>query len=58
LDAAMTLLLSIVEIAVGAVLRAFTQRRLDRTRIAVVVIRGHPGGRDMSPQTAFFADLF
>ena len=41
-DATVILLQSIVEIAAGAVLHAFTQRRPDRTRVAVVAIRGHP----------------
>jgi hypothetical protein len=36
-DATMILL-----ITAGAVLHAFTQRRPDRTRVAVVAIRGHP----------------
>ena len=41
-DAAVILLQSIVEVAAGAVLHAFTQRRPDRTRITVVAIRGYP----------------
>jgi hypothetical protein len=41
-DAAVILLQSIVEVAAGAVLHAFTQRRPDRTRITVVAVRGYP----------------
>jgi hypothetical protein len=41
-DAAVILLQSIVEVAAGAVLHAFTQRRPDRSRITVVAIRGYP----------------
>jgi hypothetical protein len=33
---------SIVEIAAGAMLHGFTQRRPDRAGVAVVAIRGHP----------------
>jgi hypothetical protein len=42
-DAAVILLQSIIEIAVGAVLHASTQRRPDGTGVAVMAIRGHPG---------------
>src|SRR5580693_10465874 len=41
-DATVILLQSIVEVAAGAVLHAFTQLRPDRARVAVVAIRGHP----------------
>jgi hypothetical protein len=41
-DATVILLQSIVEVAAGAVLHAFTQCRPDRTRVAVVAIRGYP----------------
>jgi hypothetical protein len=41
-DATVILLQSIVEIAVGAMLHASTQRCPDGTGIAVVAIRGHP----------------
>jgi hypothetical protein len=41
-DATVILLQSIVEVAAGAVLYAFTQPRPDRTGIAIVAIRGHP----------------
>jgi hypothetical protein len=41
-DATVILLHAIVEVAVGAVLHAFTQRRADRTRVTVVAIRGYP----------------
>jgi hypothetical protein len=42
LDATVILLQSIVEVAAGAVLHASTQRRPDRTRVAVAAIRGYP----------------
>ena len=41
-DAAVILFQSIVEVAAGTVLHAFTQLGPDRTWIAVVAIRGHP----------------
>src|SRR3954468_18871001 len=45
-DATVILLQSIVEVAAGAMLHAFTQLRPDRAGIAVVAIRGHPLGGD------------
>jgi hypothetical protein len=41
-DATVILLQSVVQVAAGAVLHAFTQLRPDRPRVAVVAIRGHP----------------
>ena len=41
-DATVILLQSVVQVAAGAVLHAFTQLRPDRARVAVVAIRGHP----------------
>ena len=46
-DATVILLQSIVQVAAGAVLHAFTQLGPDRTRIAVVAIRGYPVGSNV-----------